>query len=122
MEALGYSVDGMEPDGWCLLSHVPKAALSVGDPAAVLKAAPRGGPPMAHLGACTPGACTRAAVQAEVDRRLQRSSITARSIGALCHSDLWDVLPPALSRVRAGGRCTSSQAMRARDGGSTSAS
>ena len=33
------------------------------------------------------------------DRQLQRSSITARNMGALCHSDLWDVLPQALSRA-----------------------
>lgn len=97
IEELGYSVDWMQPDGWCLLECVTRATPFLEDRTVVLRLALetiRGGLPLAHL-----DPTTREEAKGEAARLLNQLSVAARNIGRWCNSDLWDFMPQALSRV-----------------------
>jgi hypothetical protein len=96
VEELGYRMNWVEPDGWCLLECV---APYLDERAAVLRLALktiRDGLPLAHL-----VASTRGEAKNEYGRLLNRISVAERNIGDHYNTGLWDFMPQAMSCVSA---------------------
>ena len=104
----GGTIIPIDPDGWCLIASVARAAPELGGQAKVLKQAlqvVRDDLPMPGLSESERGAMKR-----EAATMLQRIHTIGRRIGALCRTPLWDQVARALSRVSAD-PCTSTAAI-----------
>lgn len=97
IEAQGFRVHWIDPDGWCLLACVAQAVQELGDRTRILRLALE----------CIRDKMAFEDLSVSFRRRIKRSaaqllgnlSAVDDRIGEHCVSDLWDFMPLALSRV-----------------------